>query len=283
MQIYVDTVGDPKSYKAKLQRYFPRHSHIAWTVASKADATYPVVGAASIAAKVTRDSCLETWQYAERALPCAPQAAPERKRKRDDSKTQCLSRQRPGADAETAVEALVRAASDADDADTPAPVADDIWQLGSGYPGDPRTVRYLKSTLDPVFGWPGVVRFSWATAKTMLEEKVRASESLPPTLFGTRRPAAMRAYAVHWMDEPAHDGKKQATLAGFFAKKPGARSVTTQAAAPDPATSAKAFPSAAPSTELQQVLRHDLDTLQASRPPLWQSMALRSTSASDLI
>ena len=48
-EIYVDTVGKPESYQDKLQNWFPR---ISITVASKADATYPIVGAASIVAKV---------------------------------------------------------------------------------------------------------------------------------------------------------------------------------------------------------------------------------------
>ena len=64
-KIFVDTVGEPNAYAAKLKQYFPRHSHIEWIVARKADATYPIVGAASIAAKVTRDACVDHWMYAE--------------------------------------------------------------------------------------------------------------------------------------------------------------------------------------------------------------------------
>ncbi|ODV83902.1 hypothetical protein CANARDRAFT_202189 [[Candida] arabinofermentans NRRL YB-2248] len=39
---------------------------------------------------------------------------------------------------------------------------------GSGYPGDPRTVKWLNSKVDPVFGWDNNVRFSWQTAKDSL-------------------------------------------------------------------------------------------------------------------
>ncbi|MEE6509512.1 hypothetical protein FKM82_026595 [Ascaphus truei] len=42
---------------------------------------------------------------------------------------------------------------------------------GSGYPNDPKTKTWLSQHLDPVFGYPQFVRFSWSTAQSILESK----------------------------------------------------------------------------------------------------------------
>ncbi|KAL4399083.1 RNA-DNA hybrid ribonuclease [Malassezia pachydermatis] len=241
-QIFVDTVGDPKTYAAKLQRAFPRHGHIEWTVARKADATYPIVGAASIAAKVTRDACIDRWLYAEPTLPYdgAVQAG---KRKREEE--------------------------DEDAAST-------LWETGSGYPGDPKTVRYLRETLDPIFGWAGIVRFSWATAKSLLEEPYTHKDPSATSLFGTPYPTSTRAYKVHWIDEAAKEAK-QSTLKGFFTRKPTARTFATAA------TDTSAVAEASGGSEMQQVMRHDRKALQEQRPEAWHRMALTSCSATDFL
>ncbi|EPQ30570.1 uncharacterized protein PFL1_02094 [Pseudozyma flocculosa PF-1] len=194
-EIYVDTVGDPTSYSRLLSSNFPRHPHIKWTVTSKADAIYPIVGAASIAAKVTRDRCIDEWRYAE-AVPGGGHAGASQwqgqgqgqGRKGDDTvladRTNGEERQEDGS---------ATASSAAATAAPPFPPP------GSGYPSDPNTVSYLKAALDPVFGWPGIVRFSWATAKTMLDEKVRlpsasaSSASSAGASRGTKRKAMTRS------------------------------------------------------------------------------------------
>ena len=43
--------------------------------------------------------------------------------------------------------------------------------LGSGYPGDPATKAWLSENIDPVFGFPQLIRFSWLTSKNILESR----------------------------------------------------------------------------------------------------------------
>lgn len=112
-EVYVDTVGPPEKYEAKLSKIFPDFKI---TVAKKADSTYPIVSAASICAKVSRDHALKVWKFPEGL---------------------------------------------------------DITQngFGSGYPGDPVTKNFLQENIDPVFGFPRLVRFSWSTAENILLKK----------------------------------------------------------------------------------------------------------------
>lgn len=112
-EVYVDTVGPPEKYQEKLSKIFPDYLI---TVAKKADSTYPIVSAASIAAKVTRDHALSVWQFQE------------------DSQFNGMA-------------------------------------FGSGYPGDPVTKAFLQDNIEPVFGYPRIVRFSWSTAEKALENR----------------------------------------------------------------------------------------------------------------
>lgn len=109
-EIYVDTVGPSQSYQAKLQKLFPTADV---TVSKKADSIYPIVSAASVCAKVTRDAALDVL-----VEMCGVKGE----------------------------------------------------EMGSGYPGDERTKGWLRGSMDPVFGWsPAMTRFSWSTAKDLLE------------------------------------------------------------------------------------------------------------------
>jgi ribonuclease H2 subunit A len=44
-------------------------------------------------------------------------------------------------------------------------------EFGCGYPSDPITKKWLRKTIDPVFGFPNMVRFSWKTTKDLIDER----------------------------------------------------------------------------------------------------------------
>lgn len=101
------------------------------TVAKKADSLYPCVSAASVVAKVTRDAGLEI----------------------------CY-------------ETVIKSQQDADQQSpdgSQVAIAAEGW--GSGYPSDSKCVGWLRRNMDPIFGWGNECRFSWGTAKEMLELK----------------------------------------------------------------------------------------------------------------
>lgn len=63
---FVDTLGKPEKYEASLSSRFPG---VKFTVRSKADSLYPVVGAASIVAKVLRDDVLKSCGVSASGYP----------------------------------------------------------------------------------------------------------------------------------------------------------------------------------------------------------------------
>ncbi|KAI9611477.1 hypothetical protein H4Q26_008429 [Puccinia striiformis f. sp. tritici PST-130] len=97
----------------KLEQAFPG---IKFTVCSKADSIYPIVGAASVVAKVTRDAIVSHWIH--------PESAHSHKRKFSQENE------------------------------------DATMSLGSGYPSDPNTVKWLSETSTPsldLVSWLGSV------------------------------------------------------------------------------------------------------------------------------
>ncbi|OAG10830.1 ribonuclease H-like protein [Paraphaeosphaeria sporulosa] len=124
-EIYIDTIGRPEVYQKKLEMIWPT---VRITVAKKADSLYPVVSAASVCAKVTRDAALDA----------------------------CYEPYQVAAD-----NAAVKDKSN----------GEGVVAWGSGYPSDVRTTTWLKQNMDPVFGWGNECRFSWGTAKELLEGK----------------------------------------------------------------------------------------------------------------
>ncbi|CAG9317530.1 unnamed protein product [Blepharisma stoltei] len=110
--VYVDTVGNPAFYQERLQNSFPG---INFHVTAKADSLFPVVSAASICAKVTRDSFIKD-------------------------------------------------------------MAESLGEIGCGYPSDPITQNWLKSNMDPVFGFNSQhIRLSWKTCTDLMKNLPQVS------------------------------------------------------------------------------------------------------------
>lgn len=110
--VYVDTVGKPDKYQKILAEEYPSIPNI--IVSKKADSLFPIVGAASICAKVIRDRLLSEWQFKESL---------NKKTNRN---------------------------------------------FGSGYPGDQITKNWLENSMQHVFGFPSLVRYSWSTTTNLL-------------------------------------------------------------------------------------------------------------------
>lgn len=128
--IYVDTVGKPEKYQTYLKSLFPQYKI---TVAKKADSTYPIVSAASICAKVTRDHALQVWKFPEGI----------------DVKQEQFGSGYPGGYFYT---------------------FSFRKSLPYFFLVDPVTKQFLIKYCDPVFGYPQLVRFGWSTAINALKE-----------------------------------------------------------------------------------------------------------------
>jgi ribonuclease H2 subunit A len=76
---------------------------------------------------------------------------------------------------EVLYEAVI-AAPAAEGADDDGETGQESW--GSGYPSDGKCVAWLRRNMHPVFGWGPECRFSWGTAKDMLEPTGTAAKEI---------------------------------------------------------------------------------------------------------
>lgn len=144
-QVYVDALGPTKAWEANLSKQFPG---ISFTVTAKADSKFKIVGAASVAAKVTRDAWIDGWVYEE--THASEDGSSGAKQTWGDE----LGSGYPSGTISTSLECLKHADNN-----------DDIILTV-----DPKTVAWIKSSLEPTFGFPSIVRFSWTTVKVALEK-----------------------------------------------------------------------------------------------------------------
>ena len=95
----------------------------------------------------------------------------------------------------------------------PAVVADG-W--GSGYPSDARCSTWLKNNMDPTFGWGNECRFSWGTAKDLLEAKGSGTKIDWPVVENEEQSMRVTDFFTAGVDD---DGVSE--LAGWFGKRVG--------------------------------------------------------------
>ena len=93
-------------------------------------------------------------------------------------------------------------------------VAADGW--GSGYPSDARCSTWLKNNMDPTFGWGSECRFSWGTAKDLLEAKGSGTKIDWPVVENEEQSMRVTDFFTAVVD---HDGVSE--LAGWFGKRVG--------------------------------------------------------------
>jgi ribonuclease H2 subunit A len=130
--VFIDTVGDPEYYKSKLVAALGK-DYGNFIIEKKADAKFKVVSAASIVAKVTRDTLLRKWEWNEAGLIL--------------DKT--FGSGYPG---------------DEVCVDWYDPAICDVCS-------DPSLAFFvfrLSRAKHPVFGFPDIVRFSWSTSRDYL-------------------------------------------------------------------------------------------------------------------
>eukprot|EP00009_Paramoeba_aestuarina_P003712 CAMPEP_0201512832 /NCGR_PEP_ID=MMETSP0161_2-20130828/5008_1 /ASSEMBLY_ACC=CAM_ASM_000251 /TAXON_ID=180227 /ORGANISM="Neoparamoeba aestuarina, Strain SoJaBio B1-5/56/2" /LENGTH=455 /DNA_ID=CAMNT_0047908819 /DNA_START=50 /DNA_END=1413 /DNA_ORIENTATION=+ len=143
--VYVDTVGDSGFYERKLSSRFPA---LTIKVSKKADSLYPIVSAASICAKVIRDGEIKKWRFEEKPFHSLPS----------------LSSSLPSLPSSSSSLSSSSSTPDLLDLQHKQKLA-----IGSGYPADPVTKKWLKNNCDFVFGFPNIVRFSWKTVSNLLK------------------------------------------------------------------------------------------------------------------
>ncbi|CDJ64668.1 ribonuclease hi large subunit, putative [Eimeria necatrix] len=197
-QVFVDTVGKADLYEKKLQRMFPS---VKITVREKADSLFPVVSAASILAKVTRDRALRLWPSPVRPNKRLKQLQLQQLQNlQQEQRLQQSKRPKRENAAAVAENSPVEASED-----EPEVAKETVY--GTGYPGDRVTITFLKEYMDPVFGFPELVRWSWQTAKELFEK-----EGMPTVWYEEVE------------DEEGQEGEtpsaKQSRITSFFQLKP---------------------------------------------------------------
>ena len=92
---------------------------------------------------------------------------------------------------------------------------------GSGYPSDSKCTTWLKGNMNPVFGWGNECRFSWGTAKELLESKGTGIKIDWPMPDDGEQEMRVTDF---FMSAPSSGQDETSELAGWFGR-PAAESV----------------------------------------------------------
>jgi hypothetical protein len=101
-------------------------------------------------------------------------------------------------------------------------LADKLDRLyGSGYPSDEKCSSWLNRHLEPIFGYPDFVRFSWAPVKDRLEEKgakvCECERPLPHALcHPPSRFVPTKSTQVDWEEEEEEGAAGTAKMHNFL-------------------------------------------------------------------
>lgn len=151
--MYVDALGATGPYEKLLSSHFPG---INFTVTAKADSKFKIVGAASVAAKVTRDAWIEAWIFEEDTHECSEM---------------------------TGMQSMKKLWSEEVGSGYPSGVFLFLYVSLSFYHQkltckvlDPNTKAWVKDSLERTFGYPSIARFSWTTIKVVLDDNAHAVE-----------------------------------------------------------------------------------------------------------
>ena len=98
-----------------------------------------------------------------------------------------------------------------------------VMGWGSGYPSDANCSSWLKRNMDPLFGWGNECRFSWGTAKELLEPAKHTSASVNvrvdwPVLNVDEEEDSMKV-TDFFVAGRAKDAEDQGGLANWFGKR----------------------------------------------------------------
>lgn len=206
------------------------------TVAKKADSIYKTVSCASIAAKVTYHPTRHNTPSI--ACPLSPPFAPPSvclfpPPQNPPTPTPNTTNTPPPNTQNQQVTRDRVIASWTWEEPFPSAAAAPPTDFGSGYPSDQRASDWLSRHLDGVFGFPRLVRFSWSTARELMErncvpvawqhEEDEDEGALPPGTASIeafiKRPAASASASAAAGAAGGGASKKARKRARFFAQR----------------------------------------------------------------